>query len=289
MDEIVENPLSHIPMHSLSLRLTRATIKMVHDRRWRVDKVNPVHDLILCLSGEGRYHIGDAAEPITLRPGMALLIPAFTRFRGAHGGGAATYIGLAQHFSLDLFGRGDLIRQMHLAPAAALPRWDILAPLAAHYRESAPHGSTTLAQHHAFMVLLLAFLERAFQGWRTQESAPEGQQDMLSVQIMLAAARLSTDPLGSGIEEALANVPYNPDYFRRAFKERLGHTPAKFRELKRMEFAANRLGQGLSVKAVAAELGYEDPYFFSRMFKRYLGVSPSIYREKRSDSALEQT
>nr|WP_244515547.1 helix-turn-helix domain-containing protein [Pacificibacter marinus] len=97
---------------------------------------------------------------------------------------------------------------------------------------------------------------------------------------MLAASRLAADPVGDGIEEVFAKLPYNEDYFRRAFKDRIGLTPTKFRELKRMEFAASRLGMGLTVKAVAAELGYSDPYYFSRMFKRFIGTSPSTYREK---------
>ncbi len=125
--------------------------------------------------------------------------------------------------------------------------------------------------------LLLAYLEEAFVEWQVERSVPESK-DRLSMQIMLVASRLSADPLGAGVEDALASVPYNEDYFRRAFREKIGLTPQKFRELKRMEFAANRLGEGLSVKLVAAELGYTDPYFFSRMFKRHLGVSPSTYR-----------
>lgn len=279
MDEIEHTPLSHIPMRSLSLRLARSTIKMTHDPTWRIDKLNPVHDLIVCLSGSGRYEVGDDAERILLKPGDAMLVPAYTRFKGAHGGEPGLFTGIAQHFTLELFGRGDLIQQMTFRRSLTLPNWQVLAPLMHHYREASPHGSTTLAQHHQFMVFLLAFLEAAFDGWRTPEDAPHSQ-DHLSVQIMLVASRLSADPLGAGIEEALANVPFNPDYFRRAFKDRLGHTPQKFRELKRMEFAAGRLGMGLSVKAVAAELGYTDPYFFSRMFKRYLGASPSTYRER---------
>ncbi|MEM9522898.1 MAG: helix-turn-helix domain-containing protein [Pseudomonadota bacterium] len=55
---------------------------------------------------------------------------------------------------------------------------------------------------------------------------------------------------------------------------------AMIREFKRMQFAANRLGMGLSVKAVASELGYSDPYFFSGMFKRHLGASPSTCGER---------
>ncbi|SFB01045.1 transcriptional regulator, AraC family [Poseidonocella pacifica] len=286
MDKIEHHALGHIPMRSLSLRLARSTIRMSHGASWRINKVNPVHDLIICLSGSGVYQVGEDAERIELRPGEAMLIPAYTRFRGNHGGGSELFTGIAQHFTLDLFERGDLIQQMALRRAVGLPNWGALEPLLRHYRDASPHGSTTLVQHHQFMVVLLAFLETAFVEWRVDGAEPDSQ-DHLSVQIMLAAARLSADPLGSGAgaDEVLERIPYNPDYFRRAFKERIGYTPQKFRELKRMEFAANRLGMGLSVKAAAEELGYSDPYFFSRMFKRYLGANPSSYRERKGRKA----
>lgn len=278
MDEIEHSPLQHIPMRSLSLTLARSTIRMRHGPRWSIDKVNPVHDLVICLSGAGKYVLGDYGTEVTLSPGHAMLIPAWTRFRGRHGGGEETFTGIAQHFSLDLFGRGDLIGQLDLAASVRLSRWDSLRHTATDYHATVPHGSTTLIQHHQFMVLLLAVLEDAFLGWKVEDAAPDSQ-DHLSIQIMRVATRLSSDPLGAALEEAMQSLGYNEDYFRRAFRDRMGLTPQKFRERKRMEFAANRLGQGLSVKAVAAELGYTDPYFFSRMFKRHLGASPSVYRE----------
>ena len=274
MDKTEHFPLSLMPMRSLSLRLARSAIRMHHNARWRIDKLNPVHDLIVCLTGRGRYWIGE--EEFTLEPGEAMLIPAYRRFRGRHDSGAEDYTGVAQHFSLDLFGRGDVISQMRLRRKARFADWAGMEPLVRHYRETSPRATTTLSQHHAFMVLLLAHLEQAFDGWQTDDHAPESQ-DQLSLHIMFVASRLSSDPLGAGVEEALASVPYNPDYFRRAFRDRMGMTPMKFREFKRMEFAANRLGMGLSVKEAALELGFSDPYFFSRMFKRHIGDSPSRY------------
>lgn len=276
MDKIEHSVLSHIPMRSLSLRLARSTIKMHHNRRWKVDKLNPVHDLVICLSGRGLYRFDDTHEEVELSEGMAMLIPAYTRFRGSHGGGDDALVGIAQHFSLELFGRGDLIQNTNLRRSARLPNWAMLGPMVKLYRETADFGSTTLSQHHQFMVLLLAYFEAAFLGWQSPEDKTE-KQDHLSVQIMMVASRLSSDPLGAGVEELLADIPYNQDYFRRAFKQRIGLTPQKFRELKRMEFAASRLGMGVRVKAVAAELGYTDPYYFSRQFKGCLGSSPSTY------------
>ncbi|MBF9035834.1 helix-turn-helix domain-containing protein [Rhodobacterales bacterium HKCCE2091] len=281
MDKTEHLPLSHIPMRALSLRLARSPIRMSHPANWRIDKVNPVHDLVICLTGRGVYQVGEPAERLELGPGEAMLIPAYTRFRGAHGGGAELLTGVAQHFQLELFGRGDVVGQMALTPKVRLSDWDTLAPLVAAYRDRRPVSGMTLQQHHQFMVMLLSFLEDAFTGWHAETAAPENH-DPLSMHIMNVAARLSSDPLGGGLDDAHAAVPYNADYFRRAFRDRMGMTPQKFRELKRMEFAANRLGQGMSVKAVAAELGYSDPYFFSRMFKRHMGASPSSFRERRA-------
>ncbi len=277
MDENEHSPLSHIPPSSLKLQLVRPTIKMVHDRKWQIDKVNPTHDLVICLRGGGNYYMEGNANPINLRPGDVMLIPASTRFRGTHFGGEEVFTGIAQHFTLQLFESDDLLSKMDLRPSVRMSSWPVLAPLMQHYRDSAPHGRTTVAQHHQFMVFLLAFLEEAFLGWQAKEQTPNSQ-DQLSVQIMQVASRLSADLMGADAYDVLDEVPYNPDYFRRAFKERMGVTPHKFRELKRMEFAAGRLGTGLSVKAVAAEVGFNDPYFFSRMFKRYLGASPSSYK-----------
>ena len=279
MDFFEHGSVSLLPTQALSLRLARPPIPMTHGAQWKIDKVNPVHDLVVCLSGGGSYRID--GEDITLSPGEAMLIPAYTRFRGQYLGDGTTYTGVAQHFSLDLFGRDDMLGRMRLRRHVRLPHWPVLEPLVRHYRETRSGAMATLVQHHQFMVILLMFLENAFLGWRETAQDAEQGQDLLSMQIMLVASRLASDPVGSGMDEAMRTVSFNPDYFRRAFRDRIGMTPQKYRALKRMEFAVSRLGQGHSVKQVAAELGYSDPYFFSRMFKRHIGSSPSSYRLRR--------
>ncbi|WP_106746505.1 helix-turn-helix domain-containing protein [Yoonia maritima] len=276
MDKIEHSLLAGMPVQAFSLKLARTAIRMHHTPSWKINKVNPDHDLVICLSGTAKYDI--IGEEILLEPGMAMLIPAYQRFRGKYAGSGEVVTGVAQHFSLELFGRGDVISKMDLNRCVRLSNWDVLEPLVRHFRNTPQGTATTLAAHHQFMVLLLAYLDDALIGWRMQSNQQQ-DQDQLSLQIMLTASRLAADPVGAGgLTEALAAVPYNADYFRRAFRDRIGMTPQKYRELKRMEFAVNRLGVGLSVKEVAAELGYSDPYFFSRMFKQYIGASPSRYR-----------
>ncbi|RPE71666.1 AraC family transcriptional regulator [Pacificibacter maritimus] len=286
MDKNELGPFSGIPTHAVGLQLTRSTIKMTHSPTWRVDKSNPVHDLIICLTGAGKYNIN--GETVILTPGQALLVPAGTRFQGqTHT--QDRYTGVAQHFSLTLFGTVDMLSQMSLIQSTPMPNWDVFRPLVQHYHDTAPETSTTLGQHHMFMVILLAYLEAAFLGWHEKAMGAMDGQDALSLHIMLAAARLGDDPLApDALERTLDRAPFNPDYFRRAFRDRIGQTPQKFLESKKMDKAMHALMLGKSVKEVAAEVGYQDAYFFSRMFKRYMGKPPSAYRLKSRDKALRE-
>ncbi|MBZ7926293.1 AraC family transcriptional regulator [Ensifer adhaerens] len=278
MDEIEGGILSAIPPAALTLNLTRAAIRMEHSQTWRIDKSNPVDDLVICLEGRGHYLVD--GEPRVMEPGDAMLISRGQRFIGWNEG-PETYLGVAQHFTLDIYGRHNLIEQMDLAPKLRLARWALLEPLARHYRQSAPPSSVTLGQHHLFMVLLIAFIEDAFIGWRDHATyQPEGA-DAIDLAVMKAATMISANPLDPDIAtKAVETSPYNRDYFLREFQKRVTRTPRKYQELKRMERAMHFLEAGLSVSSAAAEVGYADPYYFSRMFKRTLGISPRDHMKR---------
>ncbi|WP_159587458.1 AraC family transcriptional regulator [Chelativorans xinjiangense] len=276
MDKIEGGVLAGIPENALKLTLTRSTIKMQHSRTWRVDKSNSVHDLVICLTGSGSYMVDDGAY--TLAPGDAMLIPAGSRFVGWHASGEA-YTGVAQHFTLDLFGKHDLIAQMRINRAVRFSRWPLLEPVVRYYHDIAPASSTTLIQHHLFMFILIEFLEDAFIAWNAQPVSAVGNADGISLGIMLAATRITADPLDEDIaERVVADAPYNPDYFKREFRRQIGWTPRKFQEFKRMERAMNLLASGNTVGETAALVGYCDVYYFSRMFKRHIGTSPAGYK-----------
>jgi len=72
---------------------------------------------------------------------------------------------------------------------------------------------------------------------------------------------------------------YTPQHLNRTFTRALGVTP--LRQLTRLaeEHAASLLAEGtLTVKAVAAAVGIDDPYYFSRVFRQHFGRSPAQYR-----------
>lgn len=275
MDEIEGSVLSGFPAQALRLTLTRSTIKMLHSSSWSVDKMNRVEDLVICLEGEGHYVIG--GKMLKLVPGDALLIPRHTRFVGWNPN-QALYTGIAQHFTLDIFGRHNLIQQMRLHRSVSLSKWPLLHPLVEHFRHSAPASSTTLTQHHMFMFILICFIDDAFRSWRDTDETLLASGDALALSVMLAANQIAADPLKPGIADLVVeHARYNPDYFMREFRKRIGATPKKYQEFKRMERAMHYLEAGASISETAGEVGHSDVYYFSRMFKRHIGISPRGY------------
>lgn len=64
------------------------------------------------------------------------------------------------------------------------------------------------------------------------------------------------------------------------FKRCVGYSPMEYFIRLRMQRAGQMLANtSLSVKEVAADLGYDDPFYFSRVFKSVHGTAPSNYRE----------
>ncbi len=62
---------------------------------------------------------------------------------------------------------------------------------------------------------------------------------------------------------------------RRRFREATGRSPARyFAEMKMHTAQARLLTTTDSVKQIALELGFADPYHFSRRFKQLAGLSP---------------
>lgn len=63
--------------------------------------------------------------------------------------------------------------------------------------------------------------------------------------------------------------------FIEAYKDEYGKTPDQHRIQTVMEYAQQKIKEGVQIKVVANELGYENTSNFSRTFKNYFGYPPS--------------
>jgi AraC family transcriptional regulator of arabinose operon len=73
--------------------------------------------------------------------------------------------------------------------------------------------------------------------------------------------------------------------FSHLFRSQMGCTPVQFLEQQRLAHAAQLLRlTGMSVEEVAAESGYEDPFYFSNRFRQHLGRSPRNFRIQSRES-----
>jgi AraC-like DNA-binding protein len=85
------------------------------------------------------------------------------------------------------------------------------------------------------------------------------------------------EPLQVATLATQANI--SASHFFALFKRRIGCAPIDYFIRLRMQHACRLLDEtGLSVKEVAATLGYDDPFYFSRIFKSVNHVAPSEYR-----------
>ena len=67
-----------------------------------------------------------------------------------------------------------------------------------------------------------------------------------------------------------------PEHVNALFRKELGVTPTQFIHRERVMLAYRHIrDRGLSVKEVAAMVGFDDPFYFSRVFRRIMKRSPA--------------
>jgi len=110
------------------------------------------------------------------------------------------------------------------------------------------------------------------------EDAEGDKAHVMRIEETVAYMRQNLDrPLQVATLAAKAN--FSTSHFFMLFKRRVGSAPIDYFIRLRMQRACGLLCEtNLSVKEVAAKLGYDDPFYFSRVFKSVNHLAPSDYR-----------
>jgi AraC family transcriptional regulator of arabinose operon len=81
------------------------------------------------------------------------------------------------------------------------------------------------------------------------------------------------------LEEFAREAGLSVSHFSELFREQVHQSPLSYFTQLKIRAACRLLDlSGKSIKVVAVETGYNDPYYFSRVFKKIMGISPEKYR-----------
>ena len=231
---------------------------------------------IYCIMGAGWCEI--AGQRHTVGAGDLLVIPPYV----PHSYGADS----ARPWSIYwLHGKGAKLRafldDLGVTAAAPLIRMGENLQLVSLYEEIVETVEHGYAQHQllcasqAFRHLLAVMIRSR------RESQAELPDTRFKVTQTIAYMKQHLDePLKLDALAALAGL--SRSQYAALFKEQTGYTPMDYFTRLRIHRACQWLDTSdLSVKAVAAKLGYEDPLYFSRVFRTVNAVSPLQYRRLR--------
>lgn len=88
------------------------------------------------------------------------------------------------------------------------------------------------------------------------------------------------------LDDLSRHVHLHPNYLVRYFNKHLAVSPLKYLNRKRMQRARALLeAGGLSIKDIAAQVGFPDTNHFSKVFRKEMSCSPSEYRARQTSGA----
>lgn len=228
-------------------------------------------EILLCLSGIGTATIGGQEYPFA--EGTIFCIPPGTpHSKQAEGG----------------FSDGSVFLMDFLPPDnRSIPVYQDDAELSfTHLYNTALR--TQLQKPANYTAIVNSIVDVMYQllvGW-SSSLTPNCPQVERFQMLLLDNIRNSSFDLTS----AIAQTGYSSSHFRKLFKEITGQSPIMYFNRMRIEYAKTLLQQNstLSIKEIAASVGFPDPYYFSRVFKKFTGSSPSDYLLRPLDHALIQ-
>ena len=269
--------LYQVGRHPLGVGLHVKCLGWYPKARWhRIERPHGLDECILIFCTRGKGWAESDGRRFTIAAGEVLFIPA----NKPHAYGAddddpwsihwAHFAGTAAASYASLLPAHEYVLSIPSADAKEIARM---------FRELYRLASSGLTER---TLLLVSHILRYVLGllfFQTGRSVGVGSRAIAhdltkSIQFMRANVARSLT-----LQELSRHAGLSPTRFSALFREQTGSSPVDHHIRLRMQAACHYLDTtALSVKEVAAKLGYDDPYYFSRIFQKILGCSPLAYR-----------
>lgn len=230
--------------------------------------------LICCLAGAGRLEIDNTIHEV--RPGQVILIPpgiphvyranetdpwsiSWIHFTGEETRALINSLGATRTSPLLYVPDIRLMKEVFE---------EVYATLNYHYSDAGLLAMTSE------LLRMFASIKLHHGHFRRQRQTVEDR--VMTTQTFMKRHLDMSLTLAELANQSGQSVPY----YSKIFKEKTNQSPmAWFIQLK-IQKACELLDRTeLSIRDIAARLGYEDPYYFSRIFKKVQGRSPARYRQ----------
>ena len=237
--------------------------------------------LILTLAGGGRFGAGGGDDAIVTTAGDLVLLKPNTLHDYSVALGAARWELLWTHFNprpawLDWLDWPKVAPGlMRLRPDVASVRRAIADRFAdAHRLATGPLRRRDELAMNALEAVLL---------W-CDAANPRAAGDAIDPRIRAATDWLCRNLKAAVTLDALADVVgMSASRLAHLFREQVNVPPLQYLEMQRMRRARQLLAVSeLSVKQIAAEVGFDDPFYFTNRFRKSEGTSPTAFRAARS-------
>lgn len=249
-----------------------------HEAGWVERKRHPDYDVWMILEGE--VSLGFAGRTMAAREGDLVFFHPEADYTARCEQSSCSHLFI--HFDFSLGERYNILHEfvvMGVIPKGFVQEEaGMLRQAFQAYRENKPMASLLLRGY--FLALLARMLTIPLPFHDEARWNPQGSSRALAR--LQPALHYIDEHVGEPIsaDRLAEGIGMSPKYFYTFFKANIGFTPQHYITRIRMSRARELLLEGKrSVKEIAYQLGYPDPYTFSKQFKRFHNMSPSRFSE----------
>jgi len=231
--------------------------------------------LIYCINGKGHLILGD--KHFEINPNQYIMVPATTSYMRYWADRDDPWTIYWVHFSgISMAGFNDNLNITNNRGPVSIPFNAKTIDLWHYIYQNLEMGYSTdnlCNANFCLYHLVAAFLF-------PDKHLPNEQKtdiDIITASILHMKEKLDHR---LSVEDICGLFDLSASYFSTIFKRATGMPPIDYFIQLKMQRACQLLYlNNNKIKNIAADLGYDDPYYFSRAFKKCMGMSPEQYRQ----------